>query len=116
MGWNGTTQSLNERITCSAVWYKELPDSVFKPVNVDKGIVVCGHRHANCIDIVKSLSELRSVQFAPDGVGESIQGFMTSENRFVDRLEAAEIAVKAGQVYRNFLSNPLIGLFSEDLY
>lgn len=37
-------------------------------------------------------------------------------NRFVDRVEGAEIAVKAGQVYRNFLHNTKIGLFSEDLY
>ena len=114
--WNGTTGSDTERITCAAIWYKELPTSVFKPINIDKGIVVCGHRHGNCIDIVKSLSGLRSVQFTPDGVGESIQGFLTSNNRFVDRLEAAEIAISAGQVYRNFLDNPKIGLFSEDLY
>jgi len=105
-----------EYITCAAIWYKELPSSTFKPFNIEKGIVISGHRHANCIDIVKTLSELRTVRFSPDGVGESIQGFMTSKNRFVDRLEAAEIAIKAGQVYRNFLANPLIGLFSEDIY
>lgn len=114
--YNGVSETDTERITCAAIWYKDLPDSVFKPTNIDKGIVVCGHRHGNCIDTVKSLSGLRTVQFAPDGVGESVQGFMTSNNRFVDRLEAAEVAIKAGQVYRNFLDNPRIGLFSEDLY
>jgi hypothetical protein len=107
---------INESITCAAIWYKDLPDSVFKPVNVDKGLVVCGHRHGNCIDIVKSLSGLRTVQFSPDGVGESIQGFLTSKNRFVDRLEAAKIAIKAEQVKEELLYNPRIGLFSEDLY
>lgn len=106
----------DEYITCAAIWYKELPKQNFPPKNIDKGIVVCGLRHSNCIDIMKTLGELRTVRFAPDGVGETIQGFMTSENRFVDRLEAAEIAIKSGQVLRNFLSNPLIGLFSEDLY
>jgi len=106
----------DEYITCAAIWYKDLPNQVYPPKNIDKGIVVCGHRHSNCIDIMKSLGELRTVRYSPDGVGESEQGFLTSENRFVNRLEAAEIAIKAGQVYRNFLSNPLIGLFSEDLY
>ena len=75
--YNGVSETDTERITCAAIWYKDLPDSVFKPTNIDKGIVVCGHRHGNCIDTVKSLS---------------------------------------GQVYRNFLDNPRIGLFSEDLY
>lgn len=105
-----------EYITCAAIWYKDLPNQVYPPKNISKGIVVCGHRHSNCIDIMKSLGELRTVRFSPDGVGESEQGFMTSENRFVDRTEAMEIAIKAGQVLRNFLSNPMIGLFSEDLY
>jgi hypothetical protein len=114
--FNGVTGSDTERITCAAIWYKDLPTQTFLPKNIDKGIVVCGHRHSNCIDVVKMLSGLRSVQLAPDGVGESEQGFMTSHNRFVDRLEAVEVAVKAGQVYRNFLDNPKIGLFSEDLY
>ena len=105
-----------EYITCAAIWYKDLSDSRFKPKNINEGIVVCGHRHHNCIDIMASLGKLRSVKFAPDGVGESIQGFMTSKNRFVDRLEAAEIAISSGQVDRRLLDNPLIGLFSEDLY
>jgi hypothetical protein len=114
--FNGTSNSSVERITCAAIWYKELPTATFNPKNINKGIVVCGHRHSNCIDVVKTLSGLRSVQIAPDGVGETIEGFMTSNNRFVDRVEGAEIAVKAGQVYRNFLHNTKIGLFSEDLY
>jgi hypothetical protein len=63
-----------------------------------------------------TLGKLRTVTFSPDGVGESIEGFMTSRNRFVDRLEAAEIAINSGQVDRENLDNPIIGLFSEDLY
>jgi hypothetical protein len=115
--FNGTTGSNQERIICAAIWYKELPtNTMHNPINIFSGLVVCGHRHHNCIDIVARLSGLRTVQIAPDGVGETIEGFMTSNNRFVDRLEAAEIAVKRGQVYRNFLHNPKIGLFSEDLY
>jgi len=107
---------MNEYITCAAIWYKELPTQVHRPKNIDKGIVVCGHRHANCIMTVLTLSGLRSVQFAPDGVGESVQGFLTNTNRFVDRLEALDIATHATQVSVDKLYNPTIGLFSEDLY
>jgi len=105
-----------EYILCAAIWYKDLPTQRLLPKNVDKGIVVCGHRHGHCIDIMRSLGTLRSVTFGPDSVGEHEQGFLTSTNRFVDRLEAAEVAVSQGQVWRNFLINPKVGLFSEDLY
>lgn len=105
-----------ERVICAAIWYKELPSQRLLPKNVDKGIVVCGHRHGHCIDTMKSLGTLRTVTFGPDSVGEHEQGFLTNANRFVDRKEAVEIAVKAGQVYRNMLINPNVGLFSEDIY
>ena len=48
--------------------------------------------------------------------GEEIQGFLTSENRFVDRKEAMTIQKAAGKL--NTKGQPLDGqiLFSEDLY
>lgn len=113
---NHVNDTNEEYIVCAAIWYKELPTQRLLPTNVDKGIVVCGHRHGHCIDIMRSLGTLRSVTFGPDSVGEHEQGFLTSTNRFVDRLEAVEIAVKQGQVYRNILINPNVGLFSEDIY
>ena len=109
-------ENKSENIICAAIWYKDLPTQRLLPKNIDKGIVVCGHRHGHCIDIMRSLGTLRTVQFGPDSVGEHEQGFLTNQNRFVDRIEAAEIAIKQGQVWRNFLINPKMGLFSEDLY
>ncbi len=103
-----------ETIICSAIWYQDLPTQTFLPKNVDKGIVVCGYRHCNCIDILKMLSGLRTVQFAPDAVGEHIQGFLTSTNRFVDREEGAKIAITAGQIPE--LKYGITELYSEDLY
>ena len=107
-------ETLTEKIVCSAIWYKELPNSNFKPKNIDKGIVVAGLRHANCIDIVKSLANLRTVKNSPDGVGGTIQGFLTNKNRFVDRIEGAGIALSSGQIEK--LSYSTNELFSEDLY
>lgn len=106
----------SEYVTCSAIWYKDLPSQTFLPKNVDRGIVVCGHRHSNCIDIMKCLANLRSVKNGSESVGEYEQGFMTSKNRFVNRIEAMEIAINTEQVKEENLCNPLIGLFSEDLY
>jgi len=107
---------LNEEyILCAAIWYKEIPlkkiiDGVL-PKNCDKGLVVTGHRHGQCMWTMGSLTGLRSVTNAIDGVGDYIQGFLTSKNRFVDREEAAKIAFEQGQI-----KNELNRLHSEDLY
>jgi len=45
------------------------------------------------------------------------QGFLTSSGRFVDRVEAAEIAYAAGQVRQRSTHEGKPGtLYSEDLY
>ena len=105
---------MEEKIICSAIWYKELSTQNFLPKNITQGIVVCGLRHGHCIDIVKTLSGLRTVKISPDGVGENIQGFLTNTNRFVNRKEAFDIAEKQNQLN----DRPKNGrtLYSEDLY
>lgn len=100
-----------EKILCAAIWYKDLPKPFLTCVNTDNGVVLCGHRHGHIIAQMKALTELRTVTFAEDGVGEHEQGFLTNTNRFVNREEAAEIAFHAGQT-----TEKLITLYSEDLY
>lgn len=46
---------------------------------------------------------------------ENVQGFLTSYGRFVEREEAASIAIEAGQCLREKMTNHKM-LFSEDLY
>lgn len=106
---------LEEYILCSAIWYKEIPlkkviNGVL-PLNCDKGLVVTGHRHGQCMWTMGSLTGLRSVTNAPDGVGDYEQGFLTSRNRFVDREEAAKIAFERGQI-----PEPKKTLYSEDVW
>lgn len=104
-----------EYILCAAIWYKEIPlhriIAGVLPKNCDKGLVVCGHRHGQCIWTVYSLTGLRTVKKAEDGVGEHEQGFLTNANRFVNREEAASIALEAGQI-----ASAKLLLYSEDLY
>lgn len=107
---------MNEKILCAAIWYKDVPLKKseilriqgFSPNNIDVGIVVCGWRHPNCLAQIVALTGLRSVT---SEIGEYVQGFLTSKNRFVDRKEAAEIAFKEKQI-----NNPVKELYSEDLY
>jgi hypothetical protein len=104
-----------EYILCAAIWYKDIPllkviDGVL-PKNCDRGLVVLGHRHGQCMWTMSCLTGLRSVENAEDGVGEHEQGFLTNTNRFVDRKEGAKIAFNAGQI-----KEEIKRLFSEDLY
>jgi len=48
-------------------------------------------------------------------VGNELQGFLTSKNRFVDRLEAAKIASDLGQLIGEGQTS-VSRLYSEDLY
>jgi hypothetical protein len=103
-----------EYILCAAIWYKdieikkEMPNESRLPVNCDRGLVFCGYRHHQCMYTMVAVTGLRSVETE---VGEYVQGFLTSKNRFVDREEGAEIHRANGHTtefqYR---------LFSEDLY
>ena len=101
-------------ILCAAIWYKELklakPEVLvpkgFGPYNISSGIVFCGWRHPNCIYQKVAVTGLRDAES-----GENVQGFLTSDNRFVDREEAAIIAFEAGQTKEKKKL-----LFSEDLY
>lgn len=102
-----------EYICCAAVWYKEIPlvkkfDANVNPINVDRGLVFCGHRHPHCIYTKCSITGLRDAES-----GENEQGFLTSKNRFVDREEGMKIAVAANQVSEDISHRQL---FSEDLY
>jgi hypothetical protein len=103
-----------ERIICAAIWYKDLPTQNHVARNQDKGLLICGHRHGHCIDVVKSLAGLRTVSFGPDSVGETVQGFLTNTNRFVDREEGWLIAESANQIIQQ--SGGHGTLYSEDLY
>jgi hypothetical protein len=98
-------------LLCSAIWYKDLPTMRLLPKNCNKGIVLCGWRHANIIAQMEATMGLRTVINGKNSVGEYEQGFLTNDNRFVDRAEAAEIAFKSGQI-----KIEKTYLFSEDVW
>lgn len=98
----------DEYILCAAIWYKEVnPRATNRPISTPGGIVLCGFRHGDIISQVPPLTEKRQFE-----LGEHIQGFLTSKNRFVGREEGAEIFIDGGGVLRYSESK----LYSEDLY
>jgi hypothetical protein len=107
---------MTERITCSAIWYKdlELDRDVRNPTNITQGVVVLGHRHGDIIRNLHNLLGLRSVERGENSVGENEQGFLTNTDRFVDRKEAMIIARNAKQLINEDWNKEY--LYSEDLY
>src|ERR1035437_7316081 len=108
---------MEEKIVCAANWYKDFPIvkvieeiGFVRPVNCDKGIVFCGLRHHNCLYQMVAITGK-----AQHEIGEEVQGFLTSENRFVNRIEGLEIALKNNQVL-DIDDVRGDGLHSEDLY
>jgi hypothetical protein len=59
------------------------------------GIIISGHRHSDCYEILRKLKpELKDDELP----GRETQGFITSENRFVDRKEGWKIAKENNQI------------------
>ena len=102
-----------ERILCSAVHYDNGAKSTV--LNIGSGVVICGRRHGDCIEILKGI--LKGI--AP--VDESKipdpheRGFLTSKNRYVSRKEAFKIAKENNQIIHNmFDKDDDVALNSED--
>ena len=96
-----------ETILTAAIWYKDFPSGLHNPVNITNGLVLCGYRH---VHIVSQMAVLQNKSLAD--CGDYVNGFLTSNGRFVDRKEGARIFVDNGGVL-GYSTNEL---FSEDLY
>jgi len=94
-----------EIIICAAVHFDDGKKYVYKPINIETGYVICGHRHHECF-------YTRAIFGGEQGFeGTITQGFLTSKNRFLDRKEAYRLAKGYMEIYSENES-----LYSEDLY
>lgn len=106
-----------EYILCAAIWYddgisrddeaKALEEgkertfpvhfrgATFQNTNISTGYVICGWRHGNIISVKPC-----NTKFCPE-IKDTVQGFMTSSGRFVDRWQAAYIGWRAEQSLTN---------------
>ena len=94
-----------EYVLCAAIWFKDFPKAVHSPLNIDKGIVLCGHRHGHIIGQLVSMTGKRMGE-----AGEYEEGFITNKNNFLDRKQARELFVSCGG------EPEFEELYSEDLY
>ena len=107
---SGNIMINGEYILCAAIWFDDGKEYAHQPKNIDSGLVFCGWMHG-CIfaQIGGTVRERKAL-----GIPEKEQGFLTSKNRFVNREEAAKIAIKSGQIKEvKYFKNKLD---SSDLY
>lgn len=92
----------------AAIWVQDGKKRPYQPTNIPSGTVFCGLRHPSI------LSQLAAYGIAHKN--RSVQGFLTSKNRFLTREEASELVRNNNQemvVDRNAIREQL---YSEDLY
>ena len=104
-----------EYILSAAIWYKDGTEAPrgFIAQNIDSGVVIGQWRHGNVINVratnplwnSKKLAERRGenpmkIEKYEDTLSyfDEIDGFITSKGRFVDRWQAAELALLCGQI------------------
>lgn len=72
-----------EIVICAAIWVQDGKKRPYQPTNIPSGTVFCGLRHPSI------LSQLAAYGIAHKN--RSVQGFLTSKNRFLTREEASEL-------------------------
>ncbi len=97
-------------IICAAVHYDDGNNYPHQPRNISRGIVIAGRRHHDCLLTLQSCLQEK---YNKKLMTEDSQGFLTSDNWFLNRRAAYGIAREADQLR---IEREDKMLFSEDLY
>lgn len=98
-----------EIVICAAIWVQDGKKRPCQPTNIPSGTVFCGLKPPPSI-----LSQLAAYGIAHKN--RSVQGFLTSKNRFLTREEASELVKSNNQEMVVDRSAIREQLYSEDLY
>lgn len=92
-------------VVCAAIHYDDNIKHHHQPNNIETGFVIAGLRHHNCFYSIYLLKgeKLKDIK--------ETQGFLTNDNRFLNREDAGRLAFACGQIKQ--LTKML---FSEDIY
>jgi len=107
--WSGVVpdepEDTTDRILCAAIWFQTHEAHTHQPENTMTGFVLSGHRHHAIIEAAYRAKIPKSLQ--------TVQGFLTVKNRFLNRAQAMKLAKANGQVPASSSGSKL---FSEDIY
>lgn len=90
-----------EVILCAAILHKNYNNPTTNSPKNTNGLVLCGYRHTHIREQQKALGV---------NATDIEEGFLTSENRFVNRIEGAELFKEYDKEFNDFI------LTSDDLY
>jgi len=99
-------------ILCAAIHIDDQQKYPHQPKNISSGIVVCGRRHCNCFTTITKMY-LPEDFIAFKQQEKVVSGFLTSDDLFLTRLQALDVAFESGQVGKHLLGSILT---SEDLW
>lgn len=85
-----------ENIRCAMIHWDDGNIYPHQPKNISSGMCIAGWMHGNII-VIGSKIFGNAGERSKKGIVET-QGFLTSKNRFVDRVEAGKIALACGQI------------------
>lgn len=103
--WRGQVAAKVTKLVRQVAPRQEIPACA--AIQFSDGTIIAGKRHDICIKSAVALKLTRH------DVAEAVQGFMTTQGRFVDRTEGWRLAITSGMV----IDRPGVKiLFSEDLY
>lgn len=117
---------MKEFIICAAIWINDGLKHKAQPENIESGFVICGRRHHNCYQTIKSLTDQTPnerigslINSMTDEEQRNHQGFVTSLDRYVNRKEAWIIAKGNNQIQFGLAASENADesiLISENLY
>lgn len=109
-----------EYILCAAIWYQDGTEAPrgFIAQNINSGVVIGQYRHGNVINVRatnplwnktaldeygRSCHRLECSKITKENIDnfDHVDGFITSYGNFVDRWQAAKIAMDCGQLPEN---------------
>ena len=96
-----------EKVLCAAIWIDDGGNYYHQPINIPSGFVISGWRHGQI------LTTMNACGITSSTARKSIQGFITTKNRFLDRKEARDFVLSTGQLESTEWEDEL---YSEDLY
>lgn len=101
-----------EFILCSAIHFENGAEPTVH--GITSGVIVCGRRHGDCYAVLKGIMGDVDISKLPE---RDSQGFLTSKNRYVSRVEAFKIAKANNQIIHKMFDDDDEGILtSEDLY
>ena len=103
-----TIPEASPKILCAAIYIDDKIVRVNSPDNIVTGVVFCGRRHDN---IMNQLAEVYPNWSEARKESTYTTGFLTTDNRYVSRKQAATIAYRASQI-----THLPKELYSEDLW